>query len=65
MTARFRQSNVTHPLALGGYSCVVTDTFPGRTLAAILPSCRDGFHVKWDIACNLRANFFIVVHYIR
>jgi hypothetical protein len=29
--------------------CVVTDSFPGSSLAAVAARCRGGFHDKWDI----------------
>jgi hypothetical protein len=29
--------------------CVVTNSFPGSSLAAAAACCHGGFHVKWDI----------------
>jgi hypothetical protein len=36
--------------------CVVTNSFPGSSLAAAAACCLGGFHVKWDILCSSEAN---------
>jgi hypothetical protein len=35
--------------------CVVTNSFPGSSLAAATACCRGGFHVKWDSMYQINA----------